>query len=219
MRKIQRLLCVFTVGIIGLVFSSSANADPVLALAAGTLQVDSTNNEFLLEVGVNDTGLETPYPAFYSSSTFLVGSYNTSYPESSNPTFIFDFSFFVASPATIYENSQYTTFVGSSESSVVLLQGTNVIDTGIQTTTYFYGTNYSLSPVVLEPGTQYDLVVTTLGIPPSDDTGLVGTIGWGQIALDASTPTPEPSTLSLLAMGLAGIAGFGFIRARASKAC
>ena len=219
MRQIQRLLCVFTVGIFGMVFSPYANAYPVLSLAAGTLQVDSSNNEFLLEVGVNDTGQETPYPAFYSSSTFLVGSYNTSYPESSNPTFIFDFSFFVASPATISDNSQYLTYVGSSDSSVVLLQGTNVIDTGIQTSTNVWGTNYFLSPVVLEPGTQYDLVITTLGIPPSDDTGLVGTLGWGQIALDASTPTPEPGTLSLLAMGLAGIAGFGFIGARASKAC
>jgi hypothetical protein len=214
----QRILCAVAVGILGLGFSSSASAVPLLELTAGILQVDSTNNEFLLEVGVNGSGLETPYPAFHSSSAFLVGPYNTSYPESANPVFTFDFSFYVASPATIYEDPSYTTFVGSQESSVSLLQGAEVIDTGIQTSVNPWGTNYSLSPIVLEPDTQYDLVVTTLGIPSSDDTGIVGTIGWGQIALDASTPTPEPDTLWLLATGLLGIAGFAAIRARDRKA-
>lgn len=217
MRQMQRMLCAVAVGTFGLSFSSSANALPVLDLSAGTLQVDSTNNEFLLDIGINGSGLETPNPAFYSSSASFFGSYNNSYPESANPTFTFDFSFFVASPATIDENPYYTTFVGSQESSVSLLQGTEVIDTGIQTSMNPWGVNYSLSPVVLEPGTQYDLVVTTLGIPSSDDTGIVGTIGWGQIALDASTPTPEPGTLSLFATGLLGIAGLAAGRTRVRK--
>ncbi|HEY1686449.1 MAG TPA: hypothetical protein VGG19_16915 [Tepidisphaeraceae bacterium] len=197
--------------VIALSFSAAANA-AILDLAAGTLQLGTTNNEFLLEFGLDGNGLETPYPAFLSNGSNLsVGSQSTSYQQSSNPSFTFDFSFSVAQDAIISQNASYSTFVGSATSSVSLLQGTNVIDTGIQTGPGF-GENYFLPAVILQPNTQYDLVVTTLGVPSSDDAGFSGTQGWGQIAVDVSA-VPEPGIISLLAAGsLLGFSSRGMQR-------
>lgn len=189
------------IGIFGLLFAAPANADPTLNLSAGTLAVDSTNNEFLLEFTLNDAGSETPYPAFFSSSGLIVGPYSTFNAQSATTTFTFDFSFFVASPAELSENSTYGTFVQSTTSSVSLLQGTTVIDTGIDTGTGSgYANTYSLPTIELQPGTQYDLVVTTLGVPPSEE--FTGTTAWGQIALDLNAVAPEPSSLFLFGTGL-----------------
>jgi hypothetical protein len=83
------------------------------------------------------------------------------------------------------------------------MEGSDIIETGTQTTPDGAGTDYSLASVILQPETQYDLIVTTLGVPVDYPVAeFSGTLGWGQIAVDVSAATPEPSTMPLLALGL-----------------
>ena len=196
-------------------FSAAASAGTV-SLDLGTLSVPSTNNEFLLEFGLDGSGMETPNEVFLNDgSTYSYSSNTTSYSQASNPTFTFDFSFSVDSPATLSQNPMYAMFLESGTSSIELMQGANVVDTGVLTGgpgPYYY----SLPSAKLLPDTQYDLVVTTLGVPASLNPGYTGGEGWGQIPVDISAATPEPNALPLLAIAVLGIAAFRLRSARAA---
>jgi len=213
-RRIQRMAraiapLAFVLAFSGLVHASTTSMD------VGTLSIGSTNNEFLLEFGLSGTGLETPNTVFLNDgSSYSYGSQTVSYSQASNPTFTFDFSFSVASPAILSQDLTYVTFVGSTTSSVSLLQGADVVDTGVQTDPDFG--YYFLPSVTLQADTPYDLVITTLGVPSSLNPGYSGTEGWGEIVLDVSS-APEPNTLPLLAIGFFGIAACGSIRRRSAK--
>jgi len=195
----------FLVSAFVLGFSASASAGTV-SLDLGTLLAPSTNNEFLLEFGLNGSGMETPNEIFLNDgSTYSYSSNTTSYSQASNPTFTFDFSFSVNSPATLSQNPMYAMFLESGTSSIDLMQGTNVVDTGVLTggSGPYY---YSLPSAKLLPDTQYELVVTTLGVPVSLNPGYSGGEGWGQIPVDISAAAPEPNALPLLAIAVLGIA-------------
>ena len=203
-RQIQLLARAFAILAFVLAFSRLAHATTT-SMDVGTLSIGSTNNKFLLEFGLNGSGLETPNTVFLNDgSIYSYGSQTVSYSQASNPTFTFDFSFSVWSPAILSQDLTYITLVGSSTSSISLMQGADVVDTGVQPDPGFG--YYFLPSVTLQPDTPYDLVVTTLGVPSSLDPGFSGTEGWGQIALDVSS-VPEPDTLPLLATGFLGIAG------------
>lgn len=162
-----------------------------IQLAVGTLQVGTTNNEFLVEFTLNGSGQETPYPAFLSNGSNLsIGSQSTSYSQSANPYFRFDFSFFVSGQVVMSLDPNFDTFIGSATSTVTLMQGTTVVATGVQAGSIAVcdGLFYTLPSVALQPGTQYDLIVTTLGVPLSCDQGFVGTQGFGSIAVDVTSP-------------------------------
>ena len=90
-----------------------------------------------------------------------------------------------------------------------------MVDSGVQTETFANGeTDYSLSPVTLQPNTQYDLIATTMGFPSSDKdpgTGLLGQVPFN------ITAVPEPGTLPLLGIGLAICFGSVLKALRAKK--
>jgi hypothetical protein len=201
----MRFVRAFLVSAFVLGFSASASAGTV-SLDLGTLLAPSTNNEFLLEFGLNGSGMETPNEIFLNDgSTYSYSSNTTSYSQASNPTFTFDFSFSVNSPATLSQNPMYAMFLESGTSSIDLMQGTNVVDTGVLTggSGPYY---YSLPSAKLLPDTQYELIVTTLGVPVSLNPGYSGGEGWGQIPVDISAAAPEPNAMPLLAIAVLGIA-------------
>src|ERR1700735_1854861 len=108
-------------------FSAAASAGTV-SLDLGALSVPSTNNEFLLEFGLDGSGAEIPNEAFLNNgSTDSYSSNTTSYSQASNPTFTFDFSFSVDSAATLSQNPMYALFLESGTSSIDLMQGANVV--------------------------------------------------------------------------------------------
>jgi len=206
----------FVVSAFALGFSAAVGAGTV-SLDVGTLSVPSTNNEFLLEFGLDGSGMETPNEVFWNNgSTYSYSTNTTSYSQASNPTFTFDFSFSVDSPATLSQNPMYAMFLESGTSSIDLMQGATVVDAGVLTGApgpYYY----SLPSATLLPDTQYDLVVTTLGVPVSLNPGYSGGEGWGQIPVDISAAAPEPNALPLMAIGVLGIAGFSLRRGVSSN--
>ncbi len=161
--------------------------------------------------------METPNEVFWNNgSTYYYSSNTTSYSQASNPTFTFDFSFSVDLAATLSQNSMYAMFLESGTSSIELMQGANVVDTGVLTGApgpYYY----SLPSATLLPDTQYDLVVTTLGVPVSLNPGYSGGEGWGQIPVDISAAAPEPNALPLLAIAVLGIPAFSLRRGVSSN--
>jgi len=117
-RQIQLLARAFAILAFVLAFSRLAHATTT-SMDVGTLSIGSTNNEFLLEFGLNGSGLETPNTVFLNDgSIYSYGSQTVSYSQASNPTFTFDFSFSVWSPAILSQDLTYVTLVGSSTSSI-----------------------------------------------------------------------------------------------------
>jgi hypothetical protein len=200
----------FVISAFALGFSSAASAGTV-SLDLGALSIPSANNEFLLEFGLDGSGMEIPNEVFLNNgSTYSYSSNTMSYSQASNPAFTFDFSFSVDSLATLSQNPIYAMFLGSGTSSIELMQGSSVVDKGVLTAGP--GSYYSLPSVTLLPDTRYDLVVTTLGVPVSLNPGYAGREGWGQIPVDISAAAPEPMALPLLSIAVLGIAGFSFRR-------
>ena len=220
----RRLVSVFFLAVPALL-PHTASAVPVVNLAIGTLPIGSTNNQFLVEFHVDGSGVETAYAAFASANgIFLTSPPTAPYSQSANPPITFDFSFNVLAPAILSENPLYAGGLPSSTSSLTLMQGSNVIDTGVQTGPLppgQLGVGYSLAPVTLNALTQYDLVITTLGIPVTYNPGSTFTAG-GQISLDISpatssptSVTPEPGSFTLLTTGVLASLAFARRRTRA----